>query len=80
MGQRPLTPFKSESNTGVWAGKLRALGSALDAQKLIFRDMCILEVPNGFVLHGMCKTKDGNLWSSTTREFSLSDFAMSKLS
>jgi hypothetical protein len=80
MSPKPLTPFKSESNSGDWAAKLRALGLALDAQKLTFRDMCILEVPNGFVLHGRCKTNDGQLWSSITREFSLSDFAMSKLS
>ena len=80
MSPKPLTPFRSELNTGVWAAKLRALGSALDAQRLTFRDMCILEVPNGFVLHGQCKTKDGQFWSSITREFSLSDFAISKLS
>jgi pectin methylesterase-like acyl-CoA thioesterase len=80
MSLRPLTPFKNDSDPGVWAGKLRALGMALDAQKVVFRDMCILEVQNGFVLHARCKSKNGNLWSSTTREFTLSDFAMNKLS
>jgi hypothetical protein len=78
MSLKPFAPLKNDSE--VWAGKLRALGLALDAQKLIFRDMCILEIQNGFVLHARSKTKDGMLWSSTTQEFSLSDFAMSKLS
>jgi hypothetical protein len=78
MSLKPFTPIKNEPD--VWAGKLRALGAALDAQKMVFREMCILEVPNGFVLNAHCKLKDGNLWSSAAREFSLSDFAMTKLS
>jgi hypothetical protein len=78
MSMKPFDPIKNDP--AAWAGKLRALGAALDSQKLVFRDICILEVPNGFVLHARCKSKDGQLWSSTTREFSLSDFAMNKLS
>ena len=78
MSIKPFSPIENESEP--WAGKLRALGAALDAQKMVFRDMCILELPNGFVLHARCKSKDGQLWSSITREFSLSDFAMNKLS
>jgi hypothetical protein len=78
MSLIPFTSTKTEHKD--WASKLRALGATLDAQKIVFRDMCILEVSNGFVFHARCKSKDGHLWSSVTREFSLNDFAMHKLS
>lgn len=80
MNLRPF--FARDRGTGAsdWSVKLRALGSALDAQKLTYRDLCILEVPDGFVMHARCKTKDGKFWSSTTKEFSLDDLAIHKSS
>jgi hypothetical protein len=78
MSLRPFLARKNESGTGAWSAKLRALGAALDAQKLTFRELCILEVTDGFVIHALCRSKDGNFWSSTTREFSHDDLAMNK--
>jgi hypothetical protein len=77
MSLKPLPPVKNEPHD--WANKLRALGRAMDAQKIDVQDICILEAPNGFLLHARSKSKDGQRWTSTTREFSLSDFAMHEL-
>ena len=72
MSPTPLTNRTqgdgARSVSGEWATKLRAVGSVLDGQDTEFRELCVIEVDDGFVVQARARAKKASAWTSVHLE------------
>ncbi len=60
---------------GDWAAKLRAVGSVLDGQDATFRELCVIEVDDGFVVQALERVKTSSEWVPASLEIRTGDIA-----
>jgi hypothetical protein len=53
---------------GDWAAKLSAIGSVLDGQNATFRELCIIEVDDGFVVQALERSGASSEWAPASLE------------
>ena len=66
---------EAQAASGEWAAKLRAVGSVLDGQGSEFRELCVIEVDDGFVVQARVRAKKTSAWTSVSLEIGAGDIA-----
>jgi hypothetical protein len=60
---------------GDWAAKLRAVGSVLDGHNATFRELCVIEVDDGFVVQAFERRGTSSEWVPASLEIRTGDVA-----